>query len=251
MSLANITHTRTPKPPKLVVYGGAKVGKSSFAAGAPSPIFIRTEDGLDALDVPAFPLASSWADVLGSIGALAEEEHEFRTVVLDSLDWAEPLAWQAVAKTAGVADIEKVGGGYGKGYQEAIRLWRDLLDGLDWLRNHRQMGVVVICHDEIRRHEPPDGDAFDVAGLKLHKRASALVTEWADVIGYARVKRAVKKSDAGFGKEHARAVGMGARLLTVGQNPAYLSGNRYGLPDDLELSWDAFEAALAATRRTA
>jgi len=251
MSLANITSTRTPKPPKVLVYGSIKVGKSTFAAGAPSPIFIRTEDGLDAIDVPAFPLASSWADVLDAVGALAEEEHEFKTVVLDSADWAEPLCWAAVSRAGGVESIEEYGKGYGKGYVEAGKYWRDLLDGLDWLRNHRQMGVIIICHDEVRRVEPPDGDVYDCAGLKLHKRASALVAEWADVIGYARIKHAIKVEDLEFKKKHKRAVGMGARLLTVGQNPAYLSGNRYGLPDDLDLSWDAFEAALAATRRTA
>jgi hypothetical protein len=249
VSLSTITSTRQRPPARVLIYGGPKVGKSTWAAGSPAPIFIRTEDGLDSLDVPAFPLASTWTAVLDAVGSLCTEEHEFRTMVLDSMDWCEPLVWQAVCKAAGVDSIEKVGGGYGKGYTEAGTFWRQLLDGLDWLRTHKAMGVILIAHEATIKLEPPDGDAFDVAGLKLHKRAAALVTEWADVIGYAHSKRAIRKEDAGFGREHVRAIPLGGRVLTVGQHPAYLSGNRYGLPDELPLDYPAFDAALTAARR--
>lgn len=244
MQLSDVRPSRVVSPPKIIIYGGPKVGKSTLAAGAPSPIFIPCEAGIDSIDTAAFPLCTSWSDVLGCLESLATEEHEFRTVALDSLDWCEPLIWAAVAKAAGKGSIEDIG--YGKGYIEAGKYWRELLDGLDWLRQQKAMTVVLICHDEQRKVEPADADGYDVSGLKLHKRALALVTEWADVIGYARCKKSVKSEE---GNKHARAVGLGVRVLTLGQNPAYLTGNRYGLPDEIDLSWTAFDAALQAARR--
>lgn len=245
ISLASLQRGRAARAPKIVVYGGPKIGKSTFAAGAPGAVFIQTEEGLDALDVARFPLATTFDEVLEAVGALAAEEHDFGTVVLDSLDWTEPLVWAKVAKDAGVSSIEEVGGGYGKGYVQALKLWRDLLDGLDYLRNERSMAVVIIAHDEIRRMTPPDGEPYDYAALKLHKRAADMVEEWADVIGYAAPRTAIRKDDLGFNKKHARAVSLGdQRTLYLGQNPAYVSGNRFGMPNEISLDWDSFAAEL-------
>ena len=241
MSLMEKVHKGPrPRPPKIVIYGGPKVGKSSFCAGIPDSIFIQTEEGLDALDVAAFPMAKKYNDVVSQLRALATEEHEYKAVVIDSLDWLEPIVWSAVCSDHGAPSIEAVGGGYGKGYTEALGYWSKLLEALDFLRDKKAMTVVLIAHDEVRKMEPPDGEAFDYAALKLHRKAAGIVTEWADVIGYARIKRIVRKEDAGFGKQHKRAIATDERELVVGQNPAYVSGNRYGMSDVLPLEWSAF-----------
>ena len=243
--LESVRKGRNPRPPKIVIYGGPKLGKSTFGAGIPDSIFIQTEEGLDALDVHAFPLASSFQDVISALRTLATEEHKYRAVVVDSLDWLEPLIWQEVCRQHSVASIEEVGGGYGKGYVEALKIWRQVLEGLDYLRDNRKMTVVLIAHDEIRKFEPVDSEAYDYAALKLHKRAAAVVEEWADVIGYAKIKTLIRSQDKGFGQQHTRAVAPGdVRELHLGQNPAYVSGNRYGLPDVLPLEWPALQQAI-------
>lgn len=243
--LEGVRKGRNPRPPKVVVYGGPKVGKSTFGSTIPNAIFVQTEEGLDALDVHALPLAKSYKEVIDGIRALAKEAHGYKAVVLDSLDWLEPLVWAEVCRTHNVSSIEEAGGGYGKGYVEALKVWRQFLDGLDYLRDNRGMTVVLIAHDEIRKFEPVDSEAYDYAALKLHKRAAAVVEEWADVIGYARIKTMIRTQDKGFGQTHARAIAPGdVRELFVGQNPAYVSGNRYGLPDTLPLEWPTFVAAL-------
>lgn len=246
--LAQVRTGKQPRPPKLVVYGGPKVGKSTFASQFPNAVFIQTEEGLDALDINAFPMATSFDDVLAQLRALATEEHEFQTVVLDSLDWLEPLIWASVCKDHGVSSIEQVGGGYGKGYTEALTYWLKFLGALDYLRNNKSMSVVLIGHDEIRRMEPVDSEAYDYAALKLHRRAAAKVEEWADIIGYARVKTIVRSEDAGFGRKHKRAMApKDERELYVGQHPAYVSGNRYGLSDSVPLEYAAYIADLRET----
>lgn len=242
ISLESLQRGKSLRAPKIVVYGGPKIGKSTFAAGVPKAVFIQTEEGLDALDVTKFPMAETFDQVMGSLTALATEEHDFEAVVLDSLDWTEPLIWSHVAKAHQLKNIEDIG--YGKGYVEALSHWRELLDALDYLRNERGMAVIIIAHDEIRKMQPPDGEPYDYAALKLHRRAGALVEEWADVIGYATLKQTIRKDDMGFQKTHNRAVSLDRRVLHVGQNPAYVSGNRYGLKSEIPLSWTDFQTAI-------
>jgi hypothetical protein len=242
-SIADIRRGKRLRPPRILVYGGPKIGKSTFAAGAPNAIFVPCEEGTDALDVASFPLITSYSEYQDAIRILATEDHDFGAVVLDSADWLEPLIWQHVAKAHGVSSIESVGGGYGKGYTEAAATWTDVLAGLSHLRDERGMIPIIICHEQIVKVTPPDGESYDLAGLKLHRRAGALIEEWADVIGYAREKRVLVAEDLGFGKSSKKAKSMGRELI-CGKTPAYVSGNRYGV-GTVPMTWDAFQAAFA------
>jgi hypothetical protein len=244
ISLESISRGKRMRAPKVVVYGGAKIGKSTFASGIPGVVFIQTEEGLDALDVAAFPMAGKFQDVLDALDVLATQDHDFRAVAVDSLDWTEALLHRQLCQMHNVKTIEQVGGGYGKGYVEALGLWRQMLERLDYLRNQRGMAVILIAHDEWRKMEPPDSEPYSYAALKLHKSAAALVEEWSDCIGYATEPTFTKKDDLGFNKKHTRAIGSSQRILVVGNNPAYVTGNRYGLPMSVPLDWNEFVSAV-------
>ena len=210
-------------------------------------MFIPLEEGLCNIDVPAFPLCMKWADVQDAIGELGSQEHAYRTVIVDSLDWLEPVIWAHVCENARVSSIEEVGGGFGKGYVEAGAVWRDFLAGMDWLRA-KGMTPILICHAEVRKVDQPDAAPYEMASLKLHKRSLALVQEWADVIGYAKHGVHVSESKGDFGKKTTKAMATGKRELCVDHHPAYVSGNRYGIRGTLPLDWAAFSAALTAAR---
>lgn len=232
----------TPKPPRIIIHGEPGVGKTTFGCGAPAPVVVQTEDGLGGLDVTAFPLAASWQDVMESIGAMYQQEHQFKTVIFDSLDWLEPLIWQQVCRDNSVENIEKLG--YGKGYVEALSYWRQFFDGANALRDKRGMTVVMTAHSEKKRVEDPLLPAYDTHDLKLHKRAAAIAEEWADVILYAAVQTSTVTEDGGFNQKRVRAVTTGERIAyTVGQ-PAFLAKNRFALPEKLPLEWGAFAAAM-------
>ena len=57
--LTKIQRGRQPMPPRLVLYGTEGIGKSTFAAQSPHPVFIPTEDGLSEIDCDRFPSAVS------------------------------------------------------------------------------------------------------------------------------------------------------------------------------------------------
>lgn len=249
-TLSSIKQTRSDMPPRTVIYGEHKIGKSSFASQAPGAIFIQTEDGLEALDAAAFPLCKSWDDVLSAVGVLYNDKHDYKTVVLDSVDWAERLAHARVCSDNEVKSIEKIG--YGKGYAFAADLFSELLEGLNALRSHKGMHIVMLCHAEIRRFDDPLADAYDRYQIKLHKQVAKIIQEWADVIGYAAIDTIVKtEKEQGFKPERTRALTTGRRVLHLQGSPAFGAGNRYGLPASIPLVWEAYAEALKEARTPA
>jgi hypothetical protein len=242
LKLTRLAQASAPRPPTITVFGVAGIGKTSFAAAALNPVFLLTEDGLGMREVAHFPLAKAYDDCIGHLAALYSEEHDFSTVVVDSLDWLEPLIHARVCRDNGWSSIEEPG--YGKGYVAALALWRQYLDGLNALRDERGMTVVQIAHSEIRRFDSPEHEPYDRYGLKLHARAAALVLEHSDAALFANFRVATVKSDVGFNKRVNRAVGSGERLIHTTERPAFIAKNRYGLPDTLPLDWDSFARAM-------
>jgi hypothetical protein len=239
--LKSISKTRRVRAPKIVIVGQGKIGKTTFAAMAPKAIGILTEDGADAVDANAFPLATSLADVYSAVATLINQDHDFQTLFIDSLDWLEPLVQDHVCKANNWKNIEQPG--FGKGYVAASEEWRNLLSGLEVLRADKGMGIILIAHDKIKRIEDPLTEGFDSHVLKLHDRAGALVQEWADVIGYAGYRIFTSKTDAGFGNKETKATTTGERILHVEPHPAHCGGNRFGL-SNMPLDWASFQAAL-------
>jgi hypothetical protein len=241
-------------PPRIILYGTEGIGKSTFGAGAPAAVFVQTEDGLGEIDCHAFPLARTLADVKANLAALYTEPHEYQTVVLDSLDWLERLIWEEVCRAFGVKSIEKADGGYGKGYTHALTYWREVIEGLDALRGDRGMVVICIAHARVEKFEDPESTAYDRYSPRLHKHAAALVTEWADAVLFATRRFRTETEEAGFNRSRTIAAPVGAdggeRIIRAVGGPACIAKNRYGLPAELPLSWNALVAAMTAPAAT-
>lgn len=218
-------------PPRICIYGTHGIGKSTIASQFPDPIFVSTEDGIDGLDVTSFPKATHINEVVESIKTLIKEEHDFKTVVVDTVDWlVEPLVVEDVETNHEPKDLA-----YGKGQMLVAESFREILQGLDALRRKRNMNVVLLAHANIVKFESPMTEPYDRYTPKLPNRCNALLQEWVDVLGFAAFKVIIKKADAGFNKEVARGVTTGERLLHLVENPAYLAKNRYACPDSIEL----------------
>lgn len=248
--LANIESGRSASPPRMLIYGTEGVGKSTLAAQAPKSIFIQTEDGLGEIDCHKFPLTKSFDEATAALKALAAEEHDFQTVVIDSLDWLERLVWDTVCRDFGANSIEKVDGGFGKGYVYALSYWRTLLDRLNALHKDRQMAIILIAHAKVERFEDPESSAYDRYSPRLNKHASALITEWVDLVGFATRKFRVESEKSGFNRErhiaHAIGKGGGERVLRTVGGPSCVAKNRYNLDAELPLDWNALVAGITA-----
>lgn len=250
ISLASLNRLDTPQPPRIVLYGPHGIGKNTFAAGAPKPVLIDIEDGHPSgTPIDAFPRAQSFGDVMGAFGALYTEEHDFETVIIDSLDWLEPLVWAEACSRNNWPDIETPG--YGKGYLAALDVWREYLDAINGLRNDKGMAVIQTAHAQITRFDSPETEPYDRYGIKLQKRASELVQEHADMVLFANFKVSTTKTDAGFNKKVTRGVGGGQRVIYTEERPAFLAKNRHRLPPELPLDWNALAGAMTGASNAA
>ncbi|MBN2291562.1 MAG: ATP-binding protein [Pirellulales bacterium] len=247
--LEKVQRGRTPMPPRILCYGLEGVGKSTYGSQAPKPIFIQTEDGLDEINCDKFPLATSYDEVSGALTDLRREKHDYETVVVDSLDWLEHLIWDKLCELHGVNSIEKVDGGYSRGYTHALTYWREIISHLNALRNQLGMVVLLIAHSKVERFEDPESSSYDRYSPRLHKHAAALICEWCDAVLFATHKFRTQSEDAGFNRKRtiANPIGKngGDRILRCVGGPSCIAKNRYGIVEELPLSWAAFMAALS------
>ena len=236
--LSSIQQGADPRAPLVVVHGAPEAGKTTFAAGATSPIFIRAEDGLGINDVATFPVVETIADVMSALESLYGE-HPYKTVVIDSLSALEPLIWDQVAKDQGKDSIEDIG--FGKGYIFAMHYWRELIKACQGLA---KLGVtpLLIAHSDITKFDPPDSDPYDRYQIKLHKRAFAYLYEQADIIGFAHKPVYIKKDDKDDKKGKAKSKGQ--RLLRVSESPAVIAKNRYAMQEEIPLNWDSLASGV-------
>ena len=250
-TLQQIQRGKQAVPPRLMIYGSEGVGKSTLGAQTPKPIFVQTEDGLGQIDCHKFPLAQTFEDILGALDALKAEEHDYQTVVVDSLDWAERLIWDAVCRDYGAKSIEKVDGGYGKGYVYALAYWRKVLDGLIALHGRRQMMILLVAHAKVERFEDPESAAYDRYSPRLNKHAAALITEWSDAVLFASRKFRVETDTGTFNRERhvAHAIGRdgGERVLRTVGGPSCVAKNRFNLAAELPLDWNTLLAGITSS----
>jgi hypothetical protein len=242
-SLDNISTTAGVLPPRILVHGESGVGKTTFASTAPNPIYALTEDGTGTLEVDAFPLIRSADDLRSSLKSLIEEEHNYETFVLDSVDHMEPLVWEEVCKDEKVDDIGKVNGPYFEGYRLALDKWRVILDQLNVLREQKNMAVILIAHSAPARRVDPETEGAMQMAPKLQKYANEYLCESMDCIFYAKHDEVLKTIEQGFSNTVKKPKELSRRSLQTTFTSSHRAKNRYGLPDEIGMTWAAFEEA--------
>jgi hypothetical protein len=231
-----INKGKTPRARRMLVYGENGVGKSTFAAGFPSPIFLNLEDGVGDLDVDSTDVIRSVTEFTGCLVELVESQYE--TIVVDTIDWLEKLIFDEVARDAGKKTIEDIG--FGKGYQAVALRWTNLFDGFAYLWQQGRH-VVFTCHESIEKFTNPEGDSYNYWRPSLNSKGSGCVTEWCDEVFFLRYRTHTMNKDEGFGAKRAVAIGGKERYMATTKSAAYEAKNRLGLPDELVPSFEALK----------
>jgi hypothetical protein len=232
-----ITTGKTELPPRICVFGDPKIGKSTWAAQAPKPLFIPVDDGVDEIGVDRLPQPENFDTLMYYVSQTSETL--YRTVVIDTLDKVELLIWAEVVRSAGKSSIEDLP--FKEGYTRAVDYWQQLLSQLEQCRAIGQI-VILLGHVAVGKVNDPAKGSYERCGLSLHKHASKLIYGWVDVIAYAHHEIVVSAERNKKSKVAAVGGGSGARVLRCGGSPQVLAGNRLGLPDVLPLDWAEFAA---------
>lgn len=232
IALGSLNSTRNDKPPIGVIYAVGGAGKTTLASEFPDPYYLPTlgEEPPDDVDMPSPGTAESFTEILDVIEWLLTAEHDRKTLVIDSIDGLEPLVWAETCARNGWSTIEDAG--FGKGYVAADEVWRELLSGIKALRD-AGIATLLIAHTEISRFDSPTSDPYSRYGIKLHKRASALIQEAAQFVAFMNYRHTIKEKEVGFNKKVGHAEGSGERLIHLEERPGFLAKSRYSTPPSI------------------
>jgi hypothetical protein len=241
----DIQSGRLGGPITYFLYGVEGIGKSTFAADSPAPIFIDVERGTRELNVARLVEPEggwTWLDVLDSIRLLETETHSYKTLAIDTVDELEALLWAYICERDKKSGIEDYG--FGKGYQVALDEWRVFVAALERLRARRGMNVALIAHTVVRTFKNPEGEDYDRYQPRIHDKAAGLLKGKSDVVLFANWETYANKKDINSKVERAKGVSTGNRVIYTRRTAAYDAKNRHELPEQMKLDAKPFFEAI-------
>jgi len=248
ISLSSIQTGKDTKPPSILKYAVSGFGKTSFAAQSPNPIFLPTEDGIGDLEYSRFPLMKSYDDVKGAIKELIEQEHDYKTVVIDTVDNLEHLINKKVVDVYNAQGKKQITTAseipFGGGSVAAMEYWKEICAGLEFLRTNKSMMPILLAQCAVKKFESPDLEPYDRYQLAIADKASLYIRSWAQIVLFGNYKTRLRESDSGKNK----ALGDGERVLYTQERPTHLAKNRFNLPYEIPFikgqQWKDFQALL-------
>jgi len=234
-SMENVQKGAVSKPRKVIIYGPPKLGKSTLAASAINSLMIPTEDRVSHIACDKAPVIQNYSEITDIFDfLLKDKKHGYKRVIIDSLDWTEPLLHKHICEKKGyssLTDDHHKDTAFQKGLKYvAVEGWKGFLHNLDVMRDSG-FDVIVVAHSHNITIHPPDSDPYDKSVMKIDKNALAVVEEWADVIAFYDKEVFVTRDEKSLQKK-GKAVTTNKRILHLsGINPSMLNGNSFGLPD--------------------
>lgn len=240
INLESLSRPTADRPMIATLFGEGGMGKTVLASMFPKPVFIRTEDGTASLeghpDAMLFPVAKSTRDVFDAIEALATQDHDRKTLVIDSITQFEKLATREIIDSETnpkAKNMAAAHGGYGKAFGMLDKQHQDLREAADYLASDCGMNVVFIAHATTEELELPDMDKYSRYTIQLHKnRQHDCLHHYAnnaDMVAFIRLVTNLRGAEGG----KKRAISDGAREIICYPVASNVSKNRYGITGPL------------------
>jgi hypothetical protein len=225
-----ITSGKQTRAQRVVIYGVESVGKSTFAAQFPKPLFLDVEGGTAHLDTDRVEI-TTLAELESAIREC--QTTDYQSVIIDSADWAERLVLEGMLTQDKKKSVEDYG--YGKGFVMLAEKFARLLTIADQIVAGGK-NVVFIAHSKVQRVEPPDMlSAYDRYELKLTKQSAPLLKEWADELWFFKFKTKTVESESG----RSKGIGGKERIILTTHSAAYDAKTRSGLAEELPMAWES------------
>lgn len=241
-------------PPRAVIYGEPKSGKTTLLASIPNIVMIPLEEGQGTLDYARTPHPTDYETLIATLRELATAEHPYKAVGIDALTGVEDLIREKVIRDDFDGSMDKFMA-YHKGYTYCARTWVEFCQELDAVRR-RGMSIWCAAHSKLETVDDVATGSYSRIAPQLHKDALAVVTKWSDLIGFIELERFAQDKGAKDAQRKTRtARTTGVRQLIVEDTGSHMAGNRYGLASPIELPeenpYSSLRAALIAATKTA
>lgn len=229
------------KPLAVLVHGERGTGKTNLPIEAYKPVWCGNEE-TDEYDVARLPKIEFWevpnekspnaeAGFINQLKWLLKNEHDYKTLVIDTMDGLETIAEKQILSGAPGKTMATAFGGYGKAYEKMELMFKIVRDEyLVPLRDKKGMNIVILCHTEKYKVEDPmTSTSYDRYQTAMHKSVKPVFEDWVSAILF--VSYQLFKAENQSGKEHA--VGSGARVIYTEERPSHVAKNRFSLPFEL------------------
>jgi len=222
--------SQAKKPLVATFVGEGGVGKTRLASLFPKPVWIPTENPGQTLqgrpDIPMFPLAESAKEVFEAFQALYEQDHDYKTVVVDSITKMNILFESHVVATdiKKPSSINQANGGYGNGHGAVAEMHRRVRMYAELLMRDKGMNVVFLAHADTKTFNPPDGEPYSYYTIRMNERSIAHYTDDVDLVGFVKLKTYTTGSG-----DVKKATTDGTREIVCQPSPSHVSKNRLGI----------------------
>lgn len=242
MSILDSIITTKSTAPRITLYGKPGIGKSTLASHFPDPLFFLTEEN-EVTGIKALPVATSFKTVWSNLKALLElPELPFKTLVVDSISKLDALVIDYILESEPLnkngqkpSSLNAACGGYGAGFSRAQVIHRGLKSHFDRFKD-RGVAVIYISHLEVVKHRAPDSEDYDIYTIVMnHNKSREIYIDDVDLVAFCRQKSFTSETDSG--RKVIRSTS--DRVILAGVHDGHVSKNRYNMPDDIEMSFNA------------
>lgn len=257
MDLSQLTKPLS-KPPQITIVAAPGAGKTSLGALFPNPIFIQAEEGMSVFETwaeelrpvifPALPRANKKEKIstkdalLAQLRSLAQQDHDFKTLVIDSVTSLHSLFEHEVCEDYEVDNVADAAGGFHKGYLVVKEMHSEIKTACDYLRNKKGMTVIFLAHSGVQKMKNrPDAEEYSVYSLDMHKDSIPVYVNLVDAVLYLRQEEFVKggaTDKKGITTKLGKIVQTGDRILVTsgdGRIGYVTAKNRYDLDSEIPM----------------
>jgi hypothetical protein len=223
------------------IMGDPGTGKTTLAATFPKPIFIQVESGMESIPEdkrPAsFPPLKGDTDLLmDQLRGLYAEEHDFKTLVIDSVTQLETEFCNKVIASDknNPRTINQALSGYGSGYEAVAMEHLKVYKACEMLKDHRNMNIVFLAHTKIKSVDLPNVDPYMVYVPRMHEKSLQAYVHLAHLVGILREQVFVNGADTKSKIKKAGKASSGGIVLTAYKTAWVPSAkNRCGITTDI------------------
>ena len=213
-----------------LLYGPAKIGKTTFASKMPKPLLLAFEAGYHAIPGIVAQDVTTWGEMKQVMRELKKPEvqNTYSSIVVDTVDIAAELCQKYVCTQLGIENIGDGGWGtngwskYKKEFEETFR-------------SLAMMGyaIVFISHDKEKTITPKQGKEYQQIGSSMQSSALSIIENMCDIIGYAHNKVNLE-------------TGVSRRVLTLrSDDDSIRCGGRFAnIKSEIDFSYEALTKAL-------